>query len=140
MAVTTAHIDDLADDMAGVNENSEASNETPKPDAQSKGVTFKFGFDVEMKETEALGAEDDTEGEQAEDDTYAIMNDWEEAHTPTIRSEVEKAWSKLPKASKAKNTRSEWISKNFAAKKLVCMEEHGAPQGQIARANGGAGG
>ena len=37
MADTTAHIDDLADDMASVNENSEASNETPKPDAQSKG-------------------------------------------------------------------------------------------------------
>jgi hypothetical protein len=68
MAVTTAHIDDLADDMASVNENSEASNETPKPDAQRKGVTFKFGFDVEMQETEALGAEDDTEGEQAEDE------------------------------------------------------------------------
>ena len=52
MAVTTAHIDDLADDMAGVNENSEASTETPKPDAQRMGVTFKFGFDVEMQETE----------------------------------------------------------------------------------------
>jgi hypothetical protein len=31
------------------------------------------------------------------------MSDWnEEEHAPTIRSEVEKAWSKLPKASKQK--------------------------------------
>ena len=37
---------------------------------------------------------------------------------------MEKAWGKLPKASKAKNTKSEWISKNVAARKLVCMEEH----------------
>ena len=42
--------------MASVNENSEASTETPEPDAQSKGgVTF--GCDVDMQETEALGAE-----------------------------------------------------------------------------------
>ena len=120
-----------------MSETGEASNEAPEP--KSKGVTFKFGSDVEMQETEALGAEDDTEGrEQAEDDTDAIMGDWdEEAHTPTIQVEVEKAWSKLPKASKAKNTRSEWISKDFAAKKLVCMEDHRKERG---RANGGAGG
>ena len=68
MAVTTDHIDDLSEGMASVNENSEASNETPKPDAQSKGVAFKFGFDVDMEETGAFGAEDDTEGEQAKDD------------------------------------------------------------------------
>jgi hypothetical protein len=67
MAVTTDHIDDLLDSMGSVNEISEASNETPEP--KSKGVTF--GSDVEMQETEALGAEDDTEGEQAEDDTAA---------------------------------------------------------------------
>ena len=49
------------------------------------------------------GAEDDTEGEQAEGDTDANMSDWnEDEHTPTIRGEVEEAWSKLPKASKAK--------------------------------------
>ena len=46
MAVTTDHIGDLAEGMASVNENSEASNETPEPDAQSKGVTF--GFDVDI--------------------------------------------------------------------------------------------
>jgi hypothetical protein len=90
MTVTTAHMDDLAGDMAGVSENGEASNETPKP--KSKGVSFKSGVDVEMQETEALGAEDDTEGEQAEDDTDAIMNDWdEESHTPTTQVEEEKA-------------------------------------------------
>jgi hypothetical protein len=111
--------------MASVNENSEASNNTPKPDAQSKGVTFKFGFDVDMEETEASGAEDDTEGEQAKDDEDANMSDWnEEEQTPTTRGEVEKAWSNLTRSSKTKNTKSEWISKNVAARKLVCMEEH----------------
>ena len=130
MAVTTAHIGDLAEGMASVNENSEASNETPKPDAQSKGVTFKFGFDVDMEETEASGAEDDTEGEQEQvkDDTDANMSDWnEEEQTPTIRGEVEKAWSKLTKSSKSKNTKSEWVSKNVAARKLVYIHG-GAPQ------------
>jgi hypothetical protein len=121
MAVTTDHIDDLSEGMAGVNENSEASTETPEP--KNKGVTF--GSDVDMQETEASGAEDDTGGEQAEDDTDANMSDWnEDEHTLAIRGEVEKAWSKLPKASRAKNTKSEWVSKNVEAKKLVCMEEH----------------
>jgi hypothetical protein len=60
MAVTTAHIEDLEEGMASVNQNSEASNDMPKPDAQSKGVTFKFGFDVDMEEAGASGAEDDT--------------------------------------------------------------------------------
>jgi hypothetical protein len=98
--------------MARVNEASEANNETPKPDAESKGVTFRFGFDVEMGETGALGAgaEDDTEGEQAqeaEDDADVNMSDWnEEEHAPTIRGEVEKAWSKLPRASKQKTPRA----------------------------------
>jgi hypothetical protein len=111
--------------MASVNENSEASNDTPKPDAQSKGVTFKFGFDVDMEETGASGAEDDTEGEQAKGDTDANVSDWnEEEQTPTIRGEVEKAWSNLTKSSRTKNTKSEWIRKNVAARKLVCMEEH----------------
>jgi hypothetical protein len=85
MAVTTAHIGNLQEDMAGVNETSEASNETHKPDAEIKGVTF--GFDVQMEDTGALDAEDDTEGEQAkepEDDADANMSDWnEEDHAPT---------------------------------------------------------
>jgi hypothetical protein len=80
------------------------------------------------RETGALDAEEDTEGEQAqeaEDDADANMSDWnEEEHAPTIRSEVEKAWSKLTKVSKQKNTKSEWVSKNVAARKLVSMEEH----------------
>ena len=39
------------------------------------------------------------------------MSDWnEEEHTPTTRGEVEKAWSKLTKSSKSKNTKSEWMS------------------------------
>jgi hypothetical protein len=92
--------------MARANETSEASNETHKPDAEIKGVTFKFGFDMQMEDTGALDAEADTAGEQAkepEDEADANMSDWnEEDHTPTIRSEVEKASSKLPKASKAK--------------------------------------
>ena len=121
MAVTTDHIDDLLDSMGSVNEISEASNETPEP---KKGVTF--GADEEMHSAEEdSGAEEDTEGVQAEGDTDANMSDWNEAeHTVPIGREVEKAWSKLPKASKAKNTKSEWVSKNVAAKKLVCMEEH----------------
>jgi hypothetical protein len=57
-----------------------------------------------MEEMGALGAEDDTEGEQAkepEDDADANMSDWnEEEQTPTIRGEVEKARSKLTKSSK----------------------------------------
>jgi hypothetical protein len=51
---------------------------------------------------------------------------------------VEKAWSKLPKGSRAKNTKSQWISENVAAKKLVSMEEHrkGRPRVQaVARAD-----
>jgi hypothetical protein len=80
----------------------------PKPDAESKGVSFRFDFDkdVKMGETGASGAEEDTEGEQAqeaEDDADVNMSDWNEGeHAPTIRSEVEKAWSKLPRASKQK--------------------------------------
>jgi hypothetical protein len=113
--------------MAGVSENGEASNETPEP--KSKGVTS--GADEEMHSAEedsgaeGSGAEEDTEGVQAEGDTDANMSDWNEAeHTVPIGREVEKAWSKLPKASRAKNTKSEWVSKNVAAKKLVFKEEH----------------
>jgi hypothetical protein len=81
MAVTTDHMDDLSEDMASVNENTEKSTDTPDP--KSKGVSF--GPDVDMEETEAPGA-DGTEGEQAEDDTDANMSDWnEEEHTVTIR-------------------------------------------------------
>jgi hypothetical protein len=69
------------------------------------------------------------------------MNDWNEGeHAPNIRKEVEKAWSKLSKAAKQKNAKSEWISKNVGARKLVCMEDGGAPQEQIARESVGAGG
>jgi hypothetical protein len=102
-------MDDLQESMARVNQISEANNAAPKPDAESKGVKFRFEFDVKMGETGASGdAEEDTEGEQAqeaEDDADVNMSDWnEDEHAPTIRSEVEKAWSKLPRASKQKKT------------------------------------
>jgi hypothetical protein len=73
-------MDDLQESMARVNEISEANNTAPKPDAESKGVKFRFDFDdkdVKMGETGASGAEEDTEGEQAqevEDDTSAPLD------------------------------------------------------------------
>jgi hypothetical protein len=77
------------------------------PTQRARGVKFRFEFDVKMEETGASGAEEDTEGEQAQEaegDADVNMSDWNEGeHAPTIRSEVEKAWSKLPRASKQTN-------------------------------------
>jgi hypothetical protein len=69
VAVTTAHMEDLQESTARVNEISETNNAAPKPDAESKGVKFSFDFDkdVKMGETGASGAEEDTEGEQAQE-------------------------------------------------------------------------
>jgi hypothetical protein len=69
VAVTTAHMEDLQESMARVNEISKTNNAAPKPDAESKGVKFSFDFDkdVKMGETGASGAEEDTEGEQAQE-------------------------------------------------------------------------
>ena len=95
--------------MAGVTEIQEANNAAPRP----AGVTFRFEFpdeDTAMGEAGASAAEGDTEGEQTqedEDDGGANMNDWNEGeHAPNIRKEVEKAWSKLSKVAKQKNTKA----------------------------------
>jgi hypothetical protein len=102
-------MDDLQEGMARVTEIHEAYNAAPRP----VGVTCRFDFpdeDTAMGEARASAAEGDTEGgktQEAEDDGGANMNDWNEGeHAPNIRKEVEKAWSKLSKVAKQKNTKA----------------------------------